>query len=74
LAPQVGTIGRTFRAVFDFPNEESAKKEYMEKRAKKSRRYRNPVCLALEWKKMIEDGECSSQTDLARFSVWTQRS
>ena len=63
MAPQVGTIGRTFRAVFDFP---ILKKESKPKRAKKSRKYRNLVCLALEWNKMIENGECASQAELAR--------
>ena len=35
-------------------------------RIKPIRTYRNPIFLAREWKKMLQSGECASQTDLAR--------
>ena len=63
MAPQVGTIGRTFRAVFELP---VLKKEYKAKKAKKSINNLNPVCLAMAWRERIKNGECSSQADLAR--------
>lgn len=36
------------------------------RRIKPIRTYRNPIFLAREWKKMLESGECASQTELAR--------
>jgi ParB-like chromosome segregation protein Spo0J len=33
---------------------------------KPERTYRNPILLALEWKRMLDSGEYSSQTDLSR--------
>jgi len=35
-------------------------------KCKSPRTYRNPLFLALEWKKMIESGDYASQTELAR--------
>ena len=57
------SIGRTFRAVFELP---SARKGKNPAKCKSLRTYRNPLFLALEWKKMIESGDYASQTDLAR--------
>ena len=36
------------------------------RRMRPVRTYRNPVLLALKWKRMLESGEYASQTDLAR--------
>jgi hypothetical protein len=56
--------GRTFRAVFELSPELRGEKAV---KCKPSRTYRNPVCLAREWNKMLESVDYSSQTDLARF-------
>lgn len=57
------SIDRTFRAVFRLvvlPNGRKPPK------SKPKRTYRNPVLLALEWKRMLDSGKYASQTALAR--------
>ncbi len=52
------TIDRTFRAVFGVPSES--------KKRIPRRTYRNPVVLALEWQKALDDGVYTSRATLAR--------
>jgi hypothetical protein len=54
---------RTFPAVFEFP---AVKKKPTSAGHKPSRLYRNPVYLAQEWQKALENGDYSSPADLAR--------
>lgn len=54
-------IGRTFRAEFRW-----LVYSVQPARPKSSNTYRNPVALALEWRKAIDTGRYSSQADLAR--------
>jgi len=57
-----GLKDRTFRAVFDMPV--APFNHNLFKIGK--RQYRNPVCLAQEWHKAIEDGKYASPAALAR--------
>ena len=54
--------GRTFRVVFRLTDGEGPSR----KKAKPSRCYRNPLILAHEWQKALEDGDSSSPAALAR--------
>ena len=56
------TIDRTFRAVFEFVD--PARRSMAGKRT--PRVHRNPVCLAREWQKMLDDGVCKSKAELSR--------
>jgi hypothetical protein len=60
-ASPVSNIGRTFSAEFRWfvTRAEPA-------RAKAGKSYRNPVALALEWRKAIDSGHYPSRSDLAR--------
>jgi len=49
--------------VFELP---AIKKEAKSTTHKASRLYRNPVYLAQEWQKALENGDCSCPADLAR--------
>lgn len=31
------------------------------------RQFRNPICLAKEWRMLLDSGRCSSATDLSRY-------
>jgi hypothetical protein len=54
--------GRTFRVVFRLTDGEEAH----QKKTQPSRRYRNPLILAHEWQRALENGDCSSPAALAR--------
>jgi hypothetical protein len=54
--------GRTFRVVFRLTDGEAAYR----KKIQPSRRYRNPLILAHEWQRALENGDCSSPAALAR--------
>ena len=57
-----GSIHRTFRAVFEMPIT-----QYNHNLIKLcKRRYRNPIYLAREWRRALDDGEYESPADLAR--------
>ena len=53
---------RTFRIAFRLTDGEAAYR----KKTKPSRRYRNPLILAHEWQKALEDGDYASPAALAR--------
>ena len=57
------SIDRTFRAVFRLEVLPHGRKPG---KTNPKRTYRNPVCLAREWEKMLQSGKYASQTALAR--------
>ena len=57
-----GSIHRTFRAVFEMPV--APFNHNLIKIGK--RQYRNPICLAQEWQKALDDNKYASPSDLSR--------
>ena len=53
------SIDRTFTSTFYFPKK-------VTKAIQIVRIYRNPICLAREYKEMIDNGQVKNQADLAR--------
>jgi hypothetical protein len=57
-----GLKGRTFRAIFEMP---TAPFNHNLIRIGK-RQYRNPIFLAIEWRKVLDDGKFASLAELSR--------
>jgi hypothetical protein len=55
--------GRTFRAMFHLP---AAEEPQRSRSQKATRTYRNPVVVAQEWQRALQNGAYSSAADLAR--------
>src|SRR5262245_16269641 len=63
MSPSLSTLKtRTFRVVLRLPDGEATYR----KKTQPSRRYRNPLILAHEWQRALENGDCSSPAVLAR--------
>jgi hypothetical protein len=64
-----GSIHRTFRAVFEMP---VTKSNHNLIKIRK-RQYRNPIYLAREWRRALDDGEYTSPAALAHQVVDSSR-